>query len=991
MPKETRLTGGPAAPSPSTFGSQPIQLTDPRFVAQTNVVNPANQYQALQNILGLGSQIAGQAIESQNLEIKGILSVDAAIKSEIERNRIEAARKVAEQERVQRAADRLLSDKIQLSIANAGSTRESAEKANDVPTLETLRSAQLKVAADTNLTPEERNAAVQQASMAGTAIKGLQSGVVKDVALTKELAAYTVDLAAAKADGTKNDVLLLVTKAKENYKAALDKGDIEATKAWASVIAGVSDEPKRFDAEAAQSANQKRIEEDRIISKNIQVRSEADNRGLALDTTNLMTLVGQKNLSGVTAVKDGAEAYLKNTPPGNVSGINRYEALYKLATVEESQLIATSKQDAAQAERNAANQVERLVDTVLQDSVIQLTRPENLPKEVLDSKPGVVFKAAYDSLRDILPEEIKRILTTGSKVEQEAANDAIAKAAHAVVDAQTKQRNVANQQKANQHRIDTATDQLKNGRIEEAFGNLYQNENDPLTPAAASSALSAAALQVFPPGKLNQEHLRLATQFAESGIPALKKVGDEAIQRAERDFAQEEIDFRYPGGEYRLNEDNIVTDKQGKILNDPDIQKGWGNKFTDTGKARDWWMELRGMQKDADGNWPQLGPLAPSYKRFITEVQSDIERTNKNMESSLLRIAKDPTVKADSKTRWKASALKTLLDEDRISGLSIEAATGLLQSEVQLLADTPPEMLTAIKSAVADSNNATFATAFFRVYDPGSFPNVAEAIGSSGAFKIAHQASILFTLYSEQGTLSTEQIMTKVADFSRSQQERSDTNRLPVPKAQQDQLDAARGGVVTNVTSHFNVQYENLNQLDQNLLTDFADMSTSIPDLPAADRAKFVIRMMSSVGYVSINRADGFSDIVYNPQTVNGRALPATEDIKSAGFSLYLTSLAPAVATYMSTLPVIDTGVIKTVAISADKIKSIEPAPTDFYTSRGFSPVRVTMKSGEVYEIDPEKSGISVTEAKFKDYFSTHQDEVRRLENNRTTNPFSLG
>jgi predicted transcriptional regulator len=682
-------------------------------------------------------------------------------------------------------------------------------------------------------------------------------------------------------------------------------------------------------------------------------------------------LVGQKNLSGVKAVKDGASAYLKNTPPEDVSGINRHEALLRMADAAESQLISTSKQDAEQAERNAASAVTRLVDTVLQDAVIQLTRPENLPPEVLDSKPGVVFKAAFDSLRDRLPEDVQRILTSGSKAEQDAANESLAKGAHAIVEAQTKQRNIANQQKANQFRIDTATDKLKGGDIEGAFGGLYQNELDPLTPAAASSALSAAALQVFPPGKLNQEHLRLATLFAESGIPSLKKVGDEAIQRAERDFAQEEIDYRYPAGEYRLNEDMIVTDKQGKILNDPDIQKGWGNKFTNIGEARDWWMEFRGMQKDANGDWPKLGPLSNSYKRFITEVQSDIERTNSNAMSSILRIAKDPLIKADSKTRWKASGLKALLDEDKISSLSIEAATGLLQSEVQLLADTPPEMLTAIKTAVADSNNATFATAFFRVYDPGSFPNVAEAIGSSSAFKVAHQASILYTTYSEQGTLTREQIMTKVADFSKSQQEKSDTNRLPVPTALQDKLDATKVGVVTDVTSHFNVKYENLNWQDQGLMTDFADMSSSIPDLPAADRAKFVIRMMSSVGYVSLNRADGLSDIVYNPQTNNGRALPSTEDIKSAEFSIYLASLAPAVATYMSKLKVIDTGVIKTVAISPDMIRSIEPAPTDFYTSRGFSPVRVTMKSGEVYEIDPEQSGISVTEAKYRNYLST--------------------
>ena len=53
MPREYRTTGGPAAPSPSGFGSADINLQTPRFVAQTAVAMPEDPFAALQKILGM--------------------------------------------------------------------------------------------------------------------------------------------------------------------------------------------------------------------------------------------------------------------------------------------------------------------------------------------------------------------------------------------------------------------------------------------------------------------------------------------------------------------------------------------------------------------------------------------------------------------------------------------------------------------------------------------------------------------------------------------------------------------------------------------------------------------------------------------------------------------------------------------------------------------------------------------------------------------------
>ena len=963
MPKETRLTGGPAAPSPSTFGSQPIQLTDPRFVAQTNVVNPANQYQALQNILGLGSQIAGQAIESQNLEIKGILSVDAAVKSKIENDRLELVRSRAEK-------DRLLNDKIALSVANAGATRETAEKNLDAPALTALREQQLLRANDPNLSAEERIAAITQASQAGVALKGLGT----DKNLITALSDFTVKVADAKKSGNVSELTSLSNVAKQNYQAAVKAGDTDATAKWASAYAATSGDPKQLE-EQNKAAAQKTMSMD-------------DNKDHAADLVNLASLEQASNIAGVKDVMDGAAAALKNENPENVSSVNRWDSLFQNASAAHNRLLNTAEADAKQAEKNAGDAAAEYLGSVLLDAVNMLTRPENLGPEILNAKSGVIQQAAFDSLRDALPDEAKRLLLQGSPEEQKAAVHALNNAARAVVTAQTSQRNQINAMKASQARIATTTNLLKEGNIDDAVNLLGD-----MTPAAQSTALKTAATKAFPNGPLGIKDLLLAAKMAEASNPELARAGQAALKRAEKDLAAEEINHRYPSGEYRLNEDNAIVDvKTGALLSNPDVKKGWANTFNTTEEAKDWWMKWRGIQQNADGSFPELGALAPNYVKFIKDVVSDLSSSESSFKSSQIRQDKNAPFKVEAKARWEASDLKSYMDKGQISGLSLPEATSLLEASVSLLPDTPKQMLSAIADAVTDSNNATFATAFFRVYDPGSFPNVAEAIGSSRTFKIAHQASILYTLYSEQGVLTKEQIMAKVADFSRSQQEKSDTNRLPVPKALQDKLDAARVSVVTNVTNHFNVQYEKLNQLDQGLITDFADMSSSISDLPAADRDKFVIRMMSSVGYVSLNRADGLSDIVYNPQTINGRALPSTEDIKSAEFSLYLTSLAPAVATYMSTLPVIDTGVIKTVAISPDMIRSIEPAPTDFYTSKGFSPVRVTMKSGEVYEIDPEKSGISVTESQYRNYLSTPEfPAALKKYNFRNTNPFSLG
>jgi hypothetical protein len=124
MPREYRTSSGPAAPSPSGFGSADINLQTPRFVAQTNVAQPENPFAVLQKVLGLGAEIGSQMLKMQTAELEGKINLERAVELKKERAEREADRAEAKQKREEDEASKAQLAEYNLSIASAQTTEE---------------------------------------------------------------------------------------------------------------------------------------------------------------------------------------------------------------------------------------------------------------------------------------------------------------------------------------------------------------------------------------------------------------------------------------------------------------------------------------------------------------------------------------------------------------------------------------------------------------------------------------------------------------------------------------------------------------------------------------------------------------------------------------------------------------------------------------------------------------------------------------------------
>jgi len=128
MPREYRTGSGPAAPSPSGFGSADINLQTPRFVAQTNVAQPENPFAVLQKVLGLGAEIGSQMLKMQTAEIEQKINIERAIEIKKER---EENRKEREEAKARRLADEE-AKKIQADYAVRLAKAETPEEAEAI-------------------------------------------------------------------------------------------------------------------------------------------------------------------------------------------------------------------------------------------------------------------------------------------------------------------------------------------------------------------------------------------------------------------------------------------------------------------------------------------------------------------------------------------------------------------------------------------------------------------------------------------------------------------------------------------------------------------------------------------------------------------------------------------------------------------------------------------------------------------------------------------
>lgn len=125
MPKEYRSTGGPASPNPSGFGSADLNLTTPRFVAQTNVAAPENQYDVLQKILGMATQVGGQLLQYKTADIQGQISYDKAIEAKQEREEVAKRRAEADEDRKQAKAAQAFRAEEAMKLAKVETPEEA--------------------------------------------------------------------------------------------------------------------------------------------------------------------------------------------------------------------------------------------------------------------------------------------------------------------------------------------------------------------------------------------------------------------------------------------------------------------------------------------------------------------------------------------------------------------------------------------------------------------------------------------------------------------------------------------------------------------------------------------------------------------------------------------------------------------------------------------------------------------------------------------------
>lgn len=200
MPREYQIKPGTASPSPMQFGSADINLQTPRFVAQTNVAPKENPFEALQKILGLATDIVGQAISMESGDIEGKINYAKAVEAqqaktqseEAARYEAEARLKIAGATTPQEAeavkAEALVGKEYE-SVAMATSRSQVAAAARSMA--ESLRTAQERSVLDSNRAIfASEDTRIQNAFEAGNS-KDLE-GIVKTYA-EKANSAKTAD------------------------------------------------------------------------------------------------------------------------------------------------------------------------------------------------------------------------------------------------------------------------------------------------------------------------------------------------------------------------------------------------------------------------------------------------------------------------------------------------------------------------------------------------------------------------------------------------------------------------------------------------------------------------------------------------------------------------------------------------------------------------------------------------------------------------------
>lgn len=211
MPREYRTPAGPAAPSPTSFGSSELNLSSPRFVAQTSVAPKENPFAVLQQVLGLATNLGGQVLKYKTEELEGKISYRRAVEAEKEKADAEKRRQEADKRRTESEEAAKFEANLRFRLASANEEEAKAIKA------EALKA---KEGESTDMTVSRSQVAFQ----AGTVVRQLETE-------TKQTA---LDTAAATSAHEMHRILNAVNAANFQDLVGLEKTYADRSEAAAS-------------------------------------------------------------------------------------------------------------------------------------------------------------------------------------------------------------------------------------------------------------------------------------------------------------------------------------------------------------------------------------------------------------------------------------------------------------------------------------------------------------------------------------------------------------------------------------------------------------------------------------------------------------------------------------------------------------------------------------------------------------------------------------
>lgn len=435
MPREYRTQAGQPAPSPVSFGASDINLQTPRFVAQVNADAGVNPFEYLQNILGVGTQIAGQMLSMEEADVRSKITLQLAREQKEEKARSEAEREARDKANAAEASARLGVAKASDPAALEKMAQSYLGKATATEsTPERVAYTQAAVAAQVKARQEEDAVALRIRNTYGVDIaKAVDSG---DIDGLDSLYNTVMDLASAEKDETKKAALISVAKeaytqrkvlnsneeAESNRQKMEDKAleqqaETVASKRAVDIAAGLITNPdiaSMFPGKSAESIRAAVFDHirDRLLSENPDIAalavsaSDAEYRGMS---SGIEKATNQVVNAYLDQDKKQKEIRYENTVSDAVAAIGKDDPFAAEQAVDDARI---SREASEKARRKIG---QNFIESP-QDPSASLVRYENL---VTDPNVSDAVKyGATAAIRNIIKNQVNKFSAAGAGVSE---------------------------------------------------------------------------------------------------------------------------------------------------------------------------------------------------------------------------------------------------------------------------------------------------------------------------------------------------------------------------------------------------------------------------------------------------------------------------------------------------------------------------------------------------------------------------------------------